>query len=197
MIEAGLDQLETAFAKIVDGPLPVDADWLDHLDILDAVRLSNGRGMPEFDGLIPGNMIGYVAPGIPASDVTYPGFPRDENWALICDHELLPEYLRAPAVSLDQLRTRLRARNFDEYVTGRAIEWASSVMGLGKRDRDAVAALLGEVHRRPILHLVASWWDSIPNSVSLTPVGRSLATANAFRLGAGDVLPGEPSAPPA
>ena len=39
-LEQGLDVLDALLADLIDGPLPSGADWLDHLDILDAVRIN-------------------------------------------------------------------------------------------------------------------------------------------------------------
>ena len=47
-IQQGLDILSDLFGKIIYGELPVGNDWLDHLDILDAIRIESVGHFKKF-----------------------------------------------------------------------------------------------------------------------------------------------------
>nr|WP_162722419.1 LPO_1073/Vpar_1526 family protein [Microbacterium sp. PM5] len=193
-IAAGLETLDGIFERVIDGGLPSGTEWLDHLDILDAVRVgTSGFGGTKTIELYYGERLnGYVAPGVeaPGPDLVGGAFPDSPWGSAVVDHELKPGYRRLNTVSKanfdKQQMTRQNREGFNEEV----IRQAASVFGLGQQDNSARAALRTRIAETPHLGPFADWWDSLKDaSFQLTSVGRALARANCFRLDPEGYLP--------
>jgi hypothetical protein len=185
-IEKGLDTYETVYAQLLDGPLPLDFDWIDHLDILDIVRRNDITRLKPFTEMMSVKMLGYVVPGCEESSV--PEFVNSEEfpgltWSeAIIDHELKPGFKR-PAVSNESdWRTRMQQQGSTEVFADGVIHAAREAFGFGNVDGDALTELMVRLRTRPALATIEAWWGSIPIAVQPTAVGRTLAEANAYRL---------------
>lgn len=56
--------LNNLFGKVIYGQLPSGNDWLDHLDILNTVRLSSFGQMKKVQQYYPEALHGYIDVGI-------------------------------------------------------------------------------------------------------------------------------------
>lgn len=194
-VDVGLHLLESIFASLIDGPLPDGTDWLDHLDALNAVRRNSFGGMKTMEQYYGEQLIGYIAPGVAADAV--PQFVgadlAEEPWpVMILPHELKDGYFRIAvtnAVHLDQI---LRGAGKSDAYVQTVTSQASSEFGLGQQDDAARTELMARIHALPSFGLIAEWWDRhAENGYYITPIGRALARANAFRLDTGNRLPRE------
>ena len=70
-IMQGLRTLNDLFGKVIYGSLPVGNDWLDHLDILDAVRISSIGGLKKIEQICPQMLAGYIELGIEKESENY------------------------------------------------------------------------------------------------------------------------------
>lgn len=66
----GLDTLDRLFGKIFYGELPTGTEWLDHLDILDAVRINSYGGL-KIKQYYPEMLNGYIDVGIEKNSESY------------------------------------------------------------------------------------------------------------------------------
>ena len=70
-ISKGLDVLDTLFGKLCYGKLPSGGLWLDHLDILDAIRITHFGSLKKYEVFCAETMPGYCAVGIKKDSENY------------------------------------------------------------------------------------------------------------------------------
>lgn len=188
-IETGLDALEGLLSDLLDGPLPEGRDWLDHLDILDSVRINPTDKLRPFNDFYPSQMSGYLATGIRSTSPVIPLQILGESvfgppW--LVDHELKPGYLRFAAATSEGIA---RFEHFGKEVRSEIEEQAKTRLGFGNVDQELVEPFMGRLRTRPTLSIIESWWDSIPHHSLVTGVGKVLARSNALRLDVRGLLP--------
>jgi hypothetical protein len=194
-IDGGLKLLESMYASLIDGALPEGVDWLDHLDALNAVRRNSFGGMKTIEQFYSEQLVGYIAPGVVAD-----GLPRfvggdlaNEPWPVwVVPHELKPGHFRIGSTNIPELENTLRAAGKPEAYTETVMSRAASEFGFGQQDDAARAELMTRIRALPNFGLIADWWDRhAENGYYITPIGRALAQANAFRLDTDHRLPRE------
>lgn len=194
--DVGLRALERLFNEFLPGPevLPTGREWIEHLEILDAVRLMDGQNLIPFRDYCAKNLPGYVTAGVPnvGQDLVD---GSNEFFALLgklvptVPHALKPNYQRLPFVDLKELRKRLSDLGYSEEVVESAIEIARTRFRMDDRDEEAVSAYRDRIRDYPMYAAVADWWDQLSPGFNLTVVGRLLARANARRLDNTGLLP--------
>ena len=189
---AALDSLDRAFGQLLDGSLPLDDKWLDHLDILDAVRTSRSFNVMPFHEFLGEQMVGFLAPGVRKdsdADIEALKFQSEAEIDLnVIDHELLPGFVRVSAVNLvefeklvQQIQSKEQRESFLKIAVGS--------YGLGAKNGALLAPFKVEIEKRPNLHVIMDWWDQFPLTFQMTEVGRALASANIKRLDFLKLLP--------
>lgn len=187
-LSAGLNILEGLFSELVDGPLPFGSEWLDHLDILDAVRVGSGSSIKPFREYFPQSIHGYLASGCLAEIREFPLTVNGQPWQnppLLARHELREGYVRFAAAN----EATLDAMGIADPERGILIEQARANLGFGKVDAELIDPFLDELRERPTLAQIEAWWNQIPYGLQTTGVGRILARANALRLDTNGTLP--------
>jgi len=190
LADEGLDAMERLFEQLLDGPLPTGQEWMEHLDILDALRINTISKLRKFDDYYISKMIGYVAPGQDAATAaaTIAGTEPPVAWSgLLIPHDLKPGFVRVAAPTLDRLEARLLIAGHE--VQALAIASARSDFGFGSEDPDCKLELMKRLKQRNSLRIASDWWDDIPQAAHVTAVGRVLARANAERLDQDKLLP--------
>ncbi|WP_374975033.1 LPO_1073/Vpar_1526 family protein [Microbacterium trichothecenolyticum] len=183
-LEEGLDELEHLMSDLIPGDLPSGSDWIEQLDILDALRIGTFTLRP-FDEYFPMKMNGYVAPGAQRSSAAL--FENDGHdftaWGVpVMDHELKPGYVRIAASCDRYARLNMELEGRAPESVEAAVAEAQGDFGLGSLDQAIVPEFLHRVKSRPTLAVISSWWDAIPTGLQITVVGRTLARANMHRL---------------
>jgi hypothetical protein len=188
-LDDGLDAMDGLFADLLDGPLPDGPGWIDHLDILDAVRVNQVSSLLPFREYYPTRMAGYLASGMPTSVMAWP-FENDgavhSHPNLLMPHELRPGFTRFAAANSETL-----AHTFpvDGGLRSAILDQAREKLGFETVDPTLVDPFLERLRERPALSQIESWWGQIPQALQVTGVGRVLARANALRLDVRHVLP--------
>lgn len=198
-VNEGLDVLEDTFSKLIYTELPRGRDWLDHLEILDAVRLSSFGNLKKIEQFYPEQFNGYACVGIPKGTDKYDNTISllEENRlpnTLLVDHELLDGYVRLPIctkTSIDSLRLvnmkvvngQLEKRHFElsreqKDVLEEVFDLYDTNVELKKK---VVDRFMGEWKKRKALSSLCEWWDNIPIVFQITAVGKVLAHSNAQR----------------
>jgi hypothetical protein len=99
VIQEGLNTLNDLFGKLCYGNLPLGNEWLDHLDILNSIRLNTFGSMKKLEQYYPEVLSGYIDNGIKKNSDDYSiavellknnGLPQN----ILIDHELNTEYVR-------------------------------------------------------------------------------------------------------
>ncbi|WP_110239284.1 LPO_1073/Vpar_1526 family protein [Nocardioides gilvus] len=190
-VEFGLATMDRLFGQFEMEDLPEGFDWLDHLDLLDAVRASRSGTLRRFaDYYGESKTPGYLASGISSELVD--GVLDNQGGNIlrkaVIDHELKPGFSRVGHPSLGSLEKALEAFR-DEAEVAEAITLAKGTFGLGSVDPDLKEQFASALDAKPNLAILRAWWDAIPGSVHVTPVGRVLAVANAKRCDEVGLLP--------
>ncbi|KXC06431.1 LPO_1073/Vpar_1526 family protein [Microbacterium hominis] len=192
LVGPGISLLNDIFESLVDGPLPMAAEWLDHLDVLNVVRRNTLTGMKPMEEFYSEQFVGCIAPGAMGSGdagslslvAELTTVLASEGWPVrIVPHELKAQSFRVGAMNRADLDRQLKdAGKSDEYVS-RVISLAETEFGFGQQDDAARTELMTRMRALPSLGTVMEWWDSNADSgFYITPIGRALARANAFRL---------------
>ena len=98
-ISDGLQVLDDLFGKLIYDDLPNGNSWLDHLDILGAVRMSSIGNMKKFNDYYPSKLNGYSCAGIKRDSDDYKKAKDTLNGVgissdFLVDNECLNGYVR-------------------------------------------------------------------------------------------------------
>ena len=191
-ISHGLKVLDRLYSKITQGGiLPSGSEWLDHLDILDVIRVTiSGLGaLKKISQFIPERLSGYIDIGIEKDSESYSkameiiktnNLPNN----IIVPHELRDNYFRVNIPN----KGAIKDLSISE-VQKKAVE---EIYGLYSTDQTLRAQNIDKFMQIwdsfSTLKTVKEWWDSIPQGFNITAVGKVLAHANAQRC--------DPTVPP-
>ncbi|MDR1760846.1 MAG: hypothetical protein LBR55_00200, partial [Bacteroidales bacterium] len=195
----GLNVLNDLFGKIIYGQLPTNNDWLDHLDILDTVRISSFGELKKIQQYYPEMLVGYVEVGIEKNTENYnkaveilknAGLPQN----ILIEHALNANFVRINLPNREQVNslTLQQFINHNGQLLTRPIPLSEeqknaikSVYDLYKTDENMknqnIGVLMEEWDKRPNLKILREWWDNIKTSFQITTVGSVLAHSNAQR----------------
>lgn len=203
-IEIGLDSLDNLFEKIVYRPLPKGDLWLDHLDMLDTIRIHSFTRLNKIQEIYREPLEGYMAMGIKAGSDNHHKTLEVLQKALLplgllTEHVLNPGYMR-----LD-IAHRLEIQNlnifYHKIINGMVEEYTQLISDDQKQALHFIYKLyeqgnnsekqdlkehisrrfMEEWDKRPHLRMLREWWDTIPAAFQITTVGKVLAHANAQR----------------
>lgn len=198
-IDQGLDVLDELFGKIFYGKLPVGRDWLDHLDILDAVRLSSFGGLKQIDQYYPEQLSGYVDAGVKKDTDNFAkaveildtnSLPRN----ILVEHSLNSEYVRLPVSVKQQIDSLTLIQQLPH--AGQLMQRQVALTETQKQAFYAIydlydsnvniknentKVLMELWDNRSNLKALKSWWNNLNLGIEITSVGRVLAHSNAQR----------------
>lgn len=198
-ISQGLDVLDGLFEKLCYNDLPLGVEWIDQLDILDAVRMSNFGGFKKFEDYYSEKMSGYCTAGIKKDSENYVkalqlleevALPRD----ILVDNELNTEYVRLLVVNEEVIESLQLTQHMN--LSGNIIRIPIALTTEQKNKLYEVYSLYTKevkilnlikesfkekLLERQYINKVLNWWNNIPSSFSITGVGKVLAHANAKR----------------
>lgn len=159
-------------------------EWLEHLDILDAVRLARGQNFVSFDDQWTKAVPGYVSVGVNKDEMEQMDQPHKEliNLGLLVPHVFKPDFWRVNAPSAASLKKTLLKNNFPVDVATQFAESATSAFRLDSIDPDAKVTYMQVVRDTDALGQLAEWRDSFDVYFTPTLVGKLLARSNAQRL---------------
>ncbi|MCO7229628.1 hypothetical protein NH398_10380 [Halomonas sp. CnH100-B] len=198
-IDKGLDVLNDLFGKVIYGKLPVGHEWLDHLDILNTVRLNSFGSLKKVQQYYPENLPGYIDVGIEKGSENHVKALEilDANHlprVLLIDHSLNSDYLRIPVSNRDQIdsiplqKTILQEGSIvivPVKLTGSQVEAINSIYNLYSQNdgvkQSNINSFMDEWKKRPNLNALKKWWDNIPLILTITSAGKVLAHSNAQR----------------
>ena len=198
-ISQGLDVLDTFFGKLCYDTLPSGNLWLDHLDILDAIRITHLGTLKKLEEFYSKKMSGYCAAGIHKSSENYKKAQQLLTEAqipatILIDNELDNDYVRLAVVAESEIDTITLSRSAE--INGENIQLNVPLTPEQKLKLHEIYALYDnnsatlekikrkfnqELQKRENLRKIQLWWNNIPNSFSITAVGRVLAHTNAKR----------------
>ena len=190
-ISDGMRVFNDMFSKLMYEQLPSGNDWLDHLDVLGAVRLSSFGHMKKAMEFYAEELAGYICVGIQKDSEEYRKAVDiltevHISSGLLVDNECLDGYVR------------LNIRN-EEAISELTLTSRTGEVPLSQEQQDAVRQVWAlysknnELKQRAqkkftelwdgfeALATLRQWWDNIPGCFHITQVGRVLAHTNAKR----------------
>lgn len=199
----GLNTLNTLFGKIIYETLPRGSEWIEHLDVLDVIRINSFGSLKKIEEFYPERLSGYVDVGIDKTSENYQkaielvkeaDLPND----ILCDHELRPGFVRLRILRIDSLdllsviRQQKIHNGEQEIIVPMEFELTSiqkesikKIFSLYSDDAEFksqnILKFIEKWNEYDNLRTLKSWWDEIPLSYTITPVGRVIAHANAQR----------------
>ena len=200
----GLDTLDNLFEKILDRHLPnsIDNEWIDNLEIVGAIRISQIGKLNTFETIYSNTMSGYCVAGIKKHSDNYKkAFEMLEESRLpisiLCTNELNEEYLRLSIDSENsieklQITTTIPISNlqttgeFHQPISEEQKKTLYEIYSMYDNDSELLKSIQEifkrEIEKRKNLKIAKDWWNNIPIAFNLTSVGRSLAYANLKRI---------------
>jgi len=195
----GLDVLNDLFGKIFYGQLPSGQEWLDHLDVLNAVRLSSFGSLKKVQQYYPEVLPGYIDTGIKKDSEDYTkaieildinNLPR----GLLVEHSFNAGFLRIPITNRAQIEsislqqqvlqggtvTVVPVRLSEDQVKAINSIYDLYIQDNGLKQNN-INSFIAEWDKRPNLKVLKEWWDNIPTILTITSAGKVLAHSNAQR----------------
>lgn len=187
----GIKVMNDLLSRVMYCALPIGIDWLDHLDMLGAVRLSSIGSMRKIEEYYAEILSGYVCIGIKKNSLEHTealnlldkaGLPPN----ILSDNCLIDDYLRLEVINREAIDNLVLVTKPNRVpLSDEQKDSLNKIWGLYKQD----AALSSLVKNKFIeiwdsfesLRVFRNWWEAIPSSFSITQVGRVLAQTNAKR----------------
>ncbi|MDR2099528.1 MAG: hypothetical protein LBP40_01705 [Campylobacteraceae bacterium] len=198
-INQGLTDLNALFEKVIYNQLPKDNDWLDHLDILDTIRINSFRKLKKIKQYYPEQLDGYIAAGIKKTSENYQKAIEILNKVklpnnILVEHVLNQNYVRINVANKNEINTFSLIQPIISYEERKIYRISfsdeqknalKSIYELYIQDDNIknknIEQFMIKWNKFPKLKELQEWWDSIPQSFNITMVGRVLAHANAQR----------------
>lgn len=195
----GLNVLNELFGKILYNSLPTGNEWLDHLDILDTIRVNSFGNLKKINQYYPVVLAGYIEVGIEKDSDSYEkalelfknvGLPPN----ILVEHALNKKFLRINLPNIDQIDSLTLQQNL--VINGNTFivpvklseehkEAINTVYNLYMKDdsikQQNINTFMEEWDKHQNLKILREWWDSLGSSIQVTSVGKVLAHSNAQR----------------
>lgn len=191
----GLQNLNQLFTRLIYEKLPEGVDWIDHLEVLGAIRINAFGSMKKISEYYTEKLNGYACIGIKKQSDNYmqaidllANIKLSQN--VLIDNPFLEGYVYLPIYNKDAIRNM-------EFVN------ANGRRNLNEKEVDALYSiwdmydtddqLQDEVNKKfmdmwdsfEALKTVRIWWENISRGFSITSVGKVLAHTNAKRCDKG------------
>ncbi|MBC7751153.1 MAG: hypothetical protein H7Z73_05460 [Candidatus Saccharibacteria bacterium] len=197
-LHQGLNVLDNLFGKLFYGKLPTGKDWLDHLDLLDAVRINSFGSVKTIQDYYPETLAGYVDIGIEKNSGDYEKAveilnKNNVSQTILVDHAFNNNFMRlniAKKAHTSHLLLQQSMPNnptvfFQTPLSEEQRKALDSIYELYKQDSNMkqqyINLFMEEWNKRPNLKMLREWWDNIGTAVQITAVGKVLAHSNAQR----------------
>ena len=187
----GLGVMNTLFDRILVCNLPDSGDWLDQLDILRAIRLNSFGSLKKLKTFYMQNLDGYICVGIDKSSDNYQQalklLQQHNIKNILVDNELIDNYVRLPLSTTDEIEnlSKTNQAGNDIPLSQDEKDCLHKIVELYDVSDEKKNIVLNKFYEKfdtyPALKAVHDWWDKIPNSLSITSIGRVLGHANAQR----------------
>lgn len=185
----GLKVLDTLFDKVIYDTLPTNNNWLDHLDILDAVRISSFGGMKLLEDYWYDQFDGYLKNGIEEKSEKHNEAKEVLTKAGFSQNFLIKNTYNEKYVKLSVLnKTRISNLSITGGLGSRpitdeekcAVEKVYDMYDGSKMPKED---FIKEIEKYPNLKELREWWNALKEqNIQITSVGRVLAHSNAQRI---------------
>ena len=197
-IKSGFETMDMLLNSVANTELPNDYNWISYLDILDVLRPTSFGKFKKLSEYYFETLTGYTAVGIHKDSANYQKAKEilagaNMNIGVLIDHELLDGYVRLPipekgnyqGMSLVKIVPNtnvfvpIKVEKRETEVLDKIWELYSNVTDKKDNLKTNFINLWNQFNN---LKKIETWWNSLPSSFNLTPIGYVLAHANAQRL---------------
>lgn len=192
-LKSGLTAINTLYDKILCGnKLPYGTNWLEHLDLLGAIRLGV-KGFGSFKKTrewLPTMFDKHFVCGVHIDSPEYAQLQEEfiqSQLPLSCfePHPLKPNYVKLKLSSnLDEIRVvkqTIEGYPLREPLNNeqkKAMDHAINITRKVELDNPSMKEkFIEKWNKYTTLQYVGQWWDKMPIQFSITPVGEALANA--------------------
>ena len=195
-ITQGFNVMNDLFSSFCYRSLPQGLDWAYHLDILNAARVSTVGTFKKFSEFYPNYFEGYTCVGIQKESEAYQSAINKLNEAnlpldLLVEHELNDGYVRLNVKDVDSIKditipviVQPNVLHFRK-VSALEIDVLNQIWQLYSNESSiknmVKNAFMQKWDAFATLKSVRLWWESLSHSITITPIGKVLAHANAQR----------------
>lgn len=190
-IQIGLKALDNLFSKLWYMEPPTGRDWIEHLDVLRAVRMGQAVRLKSIREIYTQKLNGYSCIGIKVDSEKYQKAveilsEKHVNPTILVPNILLDGYVRLPVVKKEGIDDIVvKNGNTTRKMTTEEKEAVEKVWDmytvnniLQKTVDDKFMEIFDSFDTLKKLHI---WWDSIPEVFGITQIGTILAYTNAKR----------------
>lgn len=192
----GLSTLDDLYGELLaHHQLPSTEDWLEHLDLLSAIRLGvKGIGtLKKIQELMAMRLSKYLVSGIEKNSEEFNGIksefiqcgipldfivlhPLKQNHVKLCTSDDVEQMCIMMERKSDGMVMQIPFNEKQKEVMRKAI----SIMRKDESSNPVLQArFMGEWDKFPNLKTARDWWEALPCSFTITPVGEALANAYA------------------
>ena len=190
-IDNGLSRLNNLYEKLQYVSLPHGNQWLDHLDILGTIRLSDLSKLKKTSEYLPGPLGGYCCAGIEKDSSQYTHALEllrevglDQH--ILCPNKLLSGYFIIPVVNEMQINElQIYSNGNVRAINEKEVEALRKIWNLYDNDQGKKTTVIKSFMEKwdsfESLKKFREWYDSIVKGFEITRVGAILAHINAKR----------------
>ena len=194
---AGLQTLNNLFEKIIYIDLPKGSDWIEHLDILNAVRISPSESIKKMRTYYCERLKGYSSAGIEINSEEHKKAlkilqdvnldfnvlrtnPNMSNYVLlpVRNRDSISDLQIVPTINGIPVNEHRKIRNEEKAALEAIWDLYTTDTNVNKVAEDSFIAHWDGF---PALKKVHLWWDNVPVAFNITHVGAVLAYTNAKR----------------
>lgn len=195
-LNKGLSILDNLYRKLPIMNLPRNNDWIEELDILDAVRFSTLTSLKKLEEYWSEKYSGFVSTGIKVGTENFTKVMEEiEKNALpsniLIPNQLLKDYFILPVINKDSINNlQFINRNgaFTQFIplSDNQKECLKNVYDLYDKNIEVINKVkenfTKELDNFANIQKARDFWNAIPYAINVTSVGRVLAHANAKRF---------------
>lgn len=191
-LDKGLQDLDEMYGKLEYVKLPEGEEWIDHLDVLRTIRISQVGGFKKFEEYCASFFDGYSCVGIKIDSNDYQKAKElltkigiDETKMLV-KNDLLDGYCRLPISSRDQItKLKVREENLKRTVTEQERKILEDIWRLYEKNDDlqkyVEKKFVNKWDTYEKLRNIHIWWNLISTGFRITGIGKMLAHTNEKR----------------
>lgn len=198
-LNSGLKVLDTMFNKLMYTKLPEGDAWIEHLNILDAVRINPVSHFNKLEVFYPQALDGYSAAGIRIESEEYRKAIEilsevNLDKSILVPNELMEGYVKINVTNKKSINN-IELAQIDTTdgkmtvvpiaVNEKMIMALHNVWDLYEKDNEIVNKARSTFMTRwdsyPALNTLHQWWNKLSTAFVITPVGTALAHTNARR----------------
>lgn len=190
-VKEGLQKLNELYTRLIYEKLPQGVDWIEHLDVLGAVRINTFGSMKKFSEYYTKTLNGYACIGIKKQSDNYKralDLLADINLSqeVLISNPFLDGYVCLPIYNKDAINDmELVTTNGTRNLNKKEIDILYSIRDMYGTDdqlQDEVNKKFMEIWDSfEALKTIRIWWENISRGFAITSVGKILAHTNAKR----------------